>query len=56
MQGGAVALQQQLADAMRQQTTLIEEKIRAFSEQQYTELENFRKTAHDDQHVLLKYV
>jgi gas vesicle protein len=54
MQSGAVALQQQLADAIKHQSSLVEEKVRAFSEQQYTELENFRKNAHDDQQALLK--
>ncbi|XP_059482227.1 uncharacterized protein LOC132200627 [Neocloeon triangulifer] len=54
LQAGLMALQQKLNEAMRQQTALVEEKIRLFSEQQYAELEIFRKTAHEDQLVLAK--
>ncbi|XP_065344588.1 uncharacterized protein PRAS40 isoform X1 [Cloeon dipterum] len=54
LQAGLMALQQKLNEAIRQQTANVEEKVRLFTEQQYADLEDFRKTAHDDQKALCR--
>jgi len=54
LQAGLMALQQKLQEAMRNQTSLVEENVRHYSEQQYADLEAFRKTAHEDQIALAR--
>jgi hypothetical protein len=54
LQAGLMALQQKLQEAMRNQTSLVEELVRQYSEQQYAELEAFRKVAHEDQVALAR--
>jgi hypothetical protein len=49
-----MSLQQKLQEAMRNQTSLVEEHIRQYSEQQYADLEAFRKSAHEDQLALAR--
>jgi hypothetical protein len=49
------ALQQQLGEAIQQETARTEERVRAYSEQQYAALEEFREHAHRDHRVLARY-
>jgi hypothetical protein len=48
------ALQQQLGEAIQQETSRTEERVRAYSEQQYAALEEFREHAHRDHRVLAR--
>jgi hypothetical protein len=48
------ALQQQLGEAIQQETSRTEERVRAYSEQQYAALEEFRGHAHRDHRVLAR--
>lgn len=48
-------LQQQLEEAVQRQTVAIEEKICAFSAEQYRLLEQFRERAHNEHRLLSKY-
>jgi hypothetical protein len=48
------ALQQQLGEAIQQETSKTEERVRAYSEQQYAALEEFREHAHRDHRVLAR--
>jgi len=48
------ALQQQLGEAIQQETARTEERVRAYSEQQYAALEEFREHAHRDHRVLAR--
>lgn len=49
------ALQQQLGEAIQQETARTEERVRTYSEQQYAALEEFREHAHRDHRVLARY-
>jgi hypothetical protein len=49
------ALQQQLGEAIQQETAQTEERVRTYSEQQYAALEEFRERAHRDHRVLARY-
>ncbi|KAM0734194.1 hypothetical protein ACS0PU_011665 [Formica fusca] len=49
-------LQQQLEEAVQRQTVAIEEKICAFSAEQYRLLEQFRERAHNEHRLLSKLV
>ncbi|KAF4523211.1 hypothetical protein B566_EDAN011748 [Ephemera danica] len=51
---GALALQQALAEALRTKTSQVEERVRAYTEQQFAELEQFRTSAHEDHQSLLR--
>lgn len=46
------ALQQQLGEAIQQETARTEERVRAYSEMQYAALEEFREHAHRDHRIL----
>jgi len=48
------ALQQQLGEAIQQETARTEERVRAYSEQQYAAVEEFREHAHRDHRVLAR--
>lgn len=48
-------LQRQLEEAVQRQTTAIEDKIRAFTAEQYQLLEQFRERAHNEHRLLSKY-
>lgn len=48
-------LQRQLEEAVQRQTATIEEKIRAFTAEQYQLLEQFRERAHNEHRLLSKY-
>ncbi|XP_069680400.1 uncharacterized protein PRAS40 [Periplaneta americana] len=48
------ALQQQLAEAIQQETARTEERVRSYSEQQYAALEEFREHAHKDHRMLAR--
>jgi hypothetical protein len=48
-------LQRQLEEAVQRQTTAIENKIRAFTAEQYQLLEQFRERAHNEHRLLSKY-
>lgn len=48
-------LQRQLEEAVQRQTTMIEDKIRAFTAEQYQMLEQFRERAHNEHRLLSKY-
>lgn len=48
------ALQQQLGEAIQQETARTEERVRAYSEQQYAALEEYREHAHRDHRVLAR--
>lgn len=49
-------LQRQLEEAVQRQTTAIENKIRAFTAEQYQLLEQFRERAHNEHRLLSKLV
>ncbi|XP_012539259.1 uncharacterized protein LOC118644154 [Monomorium pharaonis] len=49
-------LQRQLEEAVQRQTTVIENKIRAFTAEQYQLLEQFRERAHNEHRLLSKLV
>lgn len=49
-------LQRQLEEAVQHQTMAIEDKIRAFTAEQYQLLEQFRERAHNDHRLLSKIV
>lgn len=48
-------LQQQLEEAVQCQTVAIENKICAFTAEQYRLLEQFRERAHNEHRLLSKY-
>lgn len=48
-------LQRQLEEAVQRQTMVIEDKIRAFTAEQYQMLEQFRERAHNEHRLLSKY-
>lgn len=48
-------LQRQLEEAVQRQTMAIEDKIRAFTAEQYQLLEQFREKAHNEHRLLSKY-
>lgn len=48
-------LQRQLEEAVQRQTMAIEDKIRAFTAEQYQLLEQFRERAHNEHRLLSKY-
>lgn len=48
-------LQQQLEEAVQQQSAEIENKIRAFTTEQYQLLEQFRERAHNEHRLLTRY-
>lgn len=48
-------LQRQLEEAVQRQTAVIEDKIRAFTAEQYQLLEQFREKAHNEHRLLSKY-
>jgi hypothetical protein len=48
-------LQRQLEEAVQHQTAMIEDKIRAFTAEQYQLLEQFREKAHNEHRLLSKY-
>lgn len=48
-------LQQQLEEAVQRQTVAIEDKICAFTAEQYQLLEQFRERAHNEHRLLSKY-
>lgn len=48
-------LQRQLEEAVQHQTMAIEDKIRAFTAEQYQLLEQFRERAHNEHRLLSKY-
>lgn len=54
VQAALSALQQQLGEAIQQETSRMEERVRAYSEQQYAALEEFREHAHRDHRVLAR--
>jgi len=49
-------LQRQLEEAVQRQTATIEDKIRAFTAEQYQLLEQFRERVHNEHRLLSKYV
>lgn len=49
------SLQRQLEEAVQRQTMAVEDKIRAFTAEQYQLLEQFRERAHNDHRLLSKY-
>ncbi|KAH0946757.1 hypothetical protein HN011_006789 [Eciton burchellii] len=49
-------LQRQLEEAVQHQTAMIEDKIRAFTAEQYQLLEQFREKAHNEHRLLSKLV
>ncbi|XP_014480476.1 PREDICTED: uncharacterized protein LOC106747449 isoform X2 [Dinoponera quadriceps] len=49
-------LQRQLEEAVQRQTAVIEDKIRAFTAEQYQLLEQFRERAHNEHRLLSKLV
>lgn len=48
-------LQQQLEEAVQRQSTEIENKIRAFTSEQYQLLEQFRERAHNEHRLLRRF-
>ncbi|PSN55384.1 hypothetical protein C0J52_01850 [Blattella germanica] len=54
VQTAMAALQQQLGEAIQQETAKTEERVRAYSEQQYAALEEFREQAHRDHRFLAR--
>jgi hypothetical protein len=54
VQAALSAVQQQLVEAIQQETSRTEERVRAYSEQQYAALEEFRERAHRDHRVLAR--
>ncbi|PNF20984.1 hypothetical protein B7P43_G09496 [Cryptotermes secundus] len=54
VQAALSALQQQLVEAIQQETSRTEERVRAYSEQQYAALEEFREHAHRDHRILAR--
>lgn len=48
-------LQRQLEEAVQHQTAMVEDKIRAFTTEQYQQLEQFRERAHNEHRLLSKY-
>ncbi|KAJ9601011.1 hypothetical protein L9F63_000849, partial [Diploptera punctata] len=48
------ALQQQLGEAVQQETARTEERVRSYSEKQYAELEEFRERAHRDHRIVTR--
>lgn len=50
------SLQQQLNDAIREQVTKTEERIRFYTEQQYNLLDEFRDRATKDHKSLARYI
>ena len=54
MKTALTALQQQLGEAVQQETTRTEERVRSYSEKQYAALEEFRERAHTDHRILTR--
>lgn len=48
-------LQQQLEEAVQRQSVEIENKIRAFTAEQYQLLEQFRERAHNEHRILTRF-
>lgn len=55
VQAALGGLQRQLEEAVQRQTAVIEDKIRAFTAEQYQLLEQFRERAHNEHRLLSKY-
>ncbi|XP_066592345.1 uncharacterized protein PRAS40 isoform X2 [Prorops nasuta] len=56
VQVALVSLQQQLEQAVQRQIIEVEEKIRAFTQEQYQLLEEFREKAHDEHRLLTRLI
>ncbi|XP_025407368.1 uncharacterized protein LOC112681318 [Sipha flava] len=50
------ALQRQMSEKVEKETKLVEEKIRKFTENQYTALDEFRTKAQNDYHALARII
>lgn len=48
-------LEQQLEEAIQRQALLVDERIRAFTREQYQILEEFRERAHNEHALLARY-